>query len=345
MSQARPMNTANDERMDLVFRAIADDGPGDQWQAQVARHWPALRSWVATIEAPPLATAQRMLATHMPELVPLWRRLVATAGITDPLLERTLTHVGLPPVHSGCTQGAVDGTLVRNLDYDLRKCEGTIWSSQLGARRVIGVTSGLWGLLDGVNDAGLAVAFAFGGRRCHGLGFSAALIVRYLLETCDNVRQVERALENMPVALSMNLTAVDSGGGAASFFLAPREPCRRAPDVVVANHQEHIDWPGLARATETVGRAEALGHAIAKRGTTAADVVGALLEPPLFRTDYRGGFGTVYTVAYRPAAGEAEFVWRDQAWRLRIDAFEPGTRTLSFPLSPSHPTLRMGDVQ
>ena len=39
----------------------------------------------------------------------------------------------------------------------------------------------LWGLLDGINDAGLAVSLAFGGRATRE-GFGIPLVVRYLLE-------------------------------------------------------------------------------------------------------------------------------------------------------------------
>ena len=45
----------------------------------------------------------------------------------------------------------------------------------------------LWGLLDGVNDAGLAVSLTFGGRRVLGDGFGIPIVIRYLLETCETV--------------------------------------------------------------------------------------------------------------------------------------------------------------
>ncbi|MFI0554545.1 carcinine hydrolase/isopenicillin-N N-acyltransferase family protein, partial [Streptomyces scabiei] len=44
-----------------------------------------------------------------------------------------------------------------------------------------------WGLLDGMNDAGLAVSLTFGGRFVHGPGFAILIVLRYLLETCNTV--------------------------------------------------------------------------------------------------------------------------------------------------------------
>ena len=51
----------------------------------------------------------------------------------------------------------------------------TAWSG----RRVIGMSDCLWGLLDGVNDDGLAVSLTFGGRTASGEGFAIPLVVRY----------------------------------------------------------------------------------------------------------------------------------------------------------------------
>ena len=53
-------------------------------------------------------------------------------------------------------------------------------------RRVIGTSDCLWGLLDGVNDAGLAVSLTFRGRRVLGDGFGIPIVVD-LLEVCETV--------------------------------------------------------------------------------------------------------------------------------------------------------------
>ena len=81
--------------------------------------------------------------------------------------------------------------------------------TQLADTRVIGMADQLWGLLDGVNDRGLAVSFTFGGRRGVGRGFSIPIVVRYLLETCATVAEGVAALERIPVQAAYNVTLVD----------------------------------------------------------------------------------------------------------------------------------------
>ena len=56
----------------------------------------------------------------------------------------------------------------------------------------------LWGLLDGMNDRGLAVSLTFGGRPDVGDGFAIPLVVRYVLETCDDVARPARCSRASP---------------------------------------------------------------------------------------------------------------------------------------------------
>ena len=96
-----------------------------------------------------------------------------------------------PPAFApGCSQLVTSGperALLRNYDYDPALFEGVSLSSQWGERRVIGTSDCLWGLLDGMNDRGLAVSLTFGGLPGTGGGFAIPLVVRYLLEVCDTV--------------------------------------------------------------------------------------------------------------------------------------------------------------
>ena len=57
----------------------------------------------------------------------------------------------------------------------------------------------LWGLLDGMNDAGLAVSLTFGGRPVLGDGFGIPLVMRYVLETCEDVAEARRGAGPAPV--------------------------------------------------------------------------------------------------------------------------------------------------
>lgn len=103
----------------------------------------------------------------MPELVPVLERLAAAVG--EPGAATVLTQVAFKPFFVSCSQGAVAGALVRNYDFDPEMCERTIARTKY-LRPVIGMNEGLWGMLDGMNEAGLAVSLTFGGRFVYGPG-------------------------------------------------------------------------------------------------------------------------------------------------------------------------------
>ncbi|WP_230208122.1 carcinine hydrolase/isopenicillin-N N-acyltransferase family protein [Microlunatus sp. Gsoil 973] len=94
----------------------------------------------------------------MPGLAP-----ILTDQPDGPGAQTFLTHAALRPFSPACTQIGSNGTLVRNYDFPPDQCEGTIVSTCF-LSPVIGIQDPLWGLLDGMNDAGLAISLTFGGR-------------------------------------------------------------------------------------------------------------------------------------------------------------------------------------
>lgn len=309
------------------FRAIEELDVGPKWAAVFAERWPHYRAWFlreGEAARPSYATSARMLRAHMPELISAYERLVELAGGGD-LAARMLSLYRPPPYLAACSQGvwsrAGGPVLVRNYDYAPSRMEGIIWSTRFGERRVIGMSDCLWGLLDGINDRGLAVSLTFGGRRVLGDGFGIPLIVRYLLETCDDVASAREVLARLPYALAHNLTLADRAGGVLTAYLAPdREPIFR--DVPAAtNHQGVVDWPEQARATRTIERERCILDLLARDETTVESFEAAFLRSPLFSTAYDSGFGTLYTAAYRPAEGSVHYRWPSFSWRLGFDAF------------------------
>jgi predicted choloylglycine hydrolase len=324
---------ASIEPYPVTFHAFAEEAPGPQWRAHFDRHWPALRRALLDrmpAELSPIADAEAALRRAMPELVPTWERMVELAD--DPLAARVLTladdHVMMP---GGCSQGVVDQALVRNYEFTPDQFEATIWLSALTGRRVLGVTAGLWGLLDGINDAGLAASVAFGGQRLHGPGFAIPLVVRYLLEVCDDLADVAELLPGLPPTEAYNLTVADATGAHASFFLTPGEPPRVSPENAVTNHQETITWPEYAVFSRTIERQELLNTLV--NVSNVDTVTTAMLRPPLYCTDYGRSFGTLYTAVYRTRERAAEYRWPDLAWRQSIDNFTPGQISVLYESS------------
>jgi predicted choloylglycine hydrolase len=316
------------------FTAVAELQPGARWRARFAETWPAYRRWYlrdGDAARPSYATARRMLTEHMPELVPAWERLVELTGGGD-LAARMLSLYDPPPVITGCSQAVLtraEPVLVRNYDFHPALLDGMVSATALTGRRVLGMSDCLWGLLDGVNDAGLAVSLAFGGRQAIGPGFAVPLVVRYLLEVCGTTRQALDVLARLPVQASYNLTIADRGGAAATAVVAPDRPMAvREP--FAANHPHEVEWDEHARATASVEREERMLALLADPATTEEEFIAAFLAPPLHNTAYDDGFGTLYTAAYRPADGSVEYRWPGTSWRQSLDRFEEGTRRVSL---------------
>jgi predicted choloylglycine hydrolase len=322
----------------LTFDAVEEPRPGARWQARFERTWPAYRAWFlrdGDAARPSYAVARARLREYMPELVPAWNRLVELAGGGD-LAARMLALYDPPPLVSGCSQAVFAGetpVLVRNYDFDAERLEGVIYATALTGRRVLGMSDCLWGLLDGINDAGLAVSLAFGGRRVTRPGFGISLIVRYLLETCETTAQALDALARLPVQGAYNLTLLDAAGAAATAHVAPDGPPVRGPVPMATNHQHVADWPEHAAATATREREDRMLALLADPAVDERRFLDAFLVPPLHSRAYDHGFGTLYTAVYRPGQGAAEYRWPGCEWRQSLDAFADGSRTLRLPVS------------
>lgn len=320
------------ERIPFTFRAFEEALPGTTWQRLFRELWPWYKQWYlqeGEEARPSYATCARELATHMPELVPTWERLVELAGGGD-LEARLLSLYRPPPYLAACSQGVLDGAspvLARNYDYAPSRLEGVVWSTAWQGRQVIGMGDCLWGLLDGVNDAGLAVSLTFGGRAVVGPGFGVPIVVRYVLETCSTVAEAVAALERVPINLAHNLTLVDRGGAWVTAYLGPDCAPVFRPTPVATNHQVLVEWEEHAAATRTVEREQAV-LALLDGPIGARDFVSAFLRAPLYSDAYSRGFGTLYTAAYFPAEGRVEYHWRDgEPWHQSFADFSEDTRT------------------
>ncbi|MEU5607643.1 C45 family peptidase [Streptomyces sparsogenes] len=304
-----------------TFRALeVGDGSDGRWATHTQALWPLAEGWMTeesrTLEG--ADRAQRLFEAHMPELVPVLDHL---AGQLDrPEAKTFLTLATLRPFFSGCTQIGGSGTLLRNYDFSPDECEGTIVSSHF-LRPVIGMQDAAWGLLDGMNDAGLAVSLTFGGRFVHGPGFAIPIVLRYLLETCDTVDEAVGNLKSIPIAIPQNVTLVDPEK-ALTVFVGPDISLTEAPDACAANHQ-HTPVPDeqeqFSRTQERLNAMRAAG----------ADVA-AMLKPPLYQTAYGKGLGTVYTAHYRPSEGRVTYYWPGESWEQSFDDFAPGSRTVTI---------------
>jgi predicted choloylglycine hydrolase len=329
----------------LTFHAMREPAPGERWAQAFAAMWPAYRAWYLSqgeSKRPELLTCRRMLDKWMPELVPTFERLVALAG-RDPMAARFLSLYGPPGFVVGCSQAAFIGdggpVLVRNYDYPVSRLEGILYCTEWTGRQVIGMSDCLWGLLDGINDAGLAASLTFGGRPAVGEGFGIPLVMRYVLEVCATVAEACVVLERIPVHTAQNVTLLDREGDCATVYLGPGRDVEFLNVPVATNHQRPDDWPQYARAVDTFERERRLLALIHDPEMTAARLEQAFLQPPLYRDEFASGVGTLYTSVYHPVQGRAEYRWPADGGGQSFDG-----RSQSFArfVEGSHPARYRG---
>ncbi len=294
--------------MELIWRAISEPQPGPKWAALFAEFWPDYRRWwlqQGVDLRPTYWQGVQALRTHMPEIVPLYDQLCELAGGSD-LAARFLSFHCPPPYLSGCSQAIWPGAepvLVRNYDYNPDAFDAVVLHTEWMGRKVMGTSDGLWGLVDGVNDAGLAVSLTFGGRRIVGDGFGVPLILRYVLQTCETAEQAGRALARLPTHMSYNVTVLDAKRHYLTALMAPDRPAQITHAAVATNHQDKVEWDSHARFTATVERERFLLQRLTLHVEAEEKFVGAFLRPPLYSTAFDHGFGTLYTAALPPSPG------------------------------------------
>jgi predicted choloylglycine hydrolase len=324
--------------MNAVLHAVDEAEAGERWRALWLRMEPGYRAWFlreGDAARPSYMACARALRAHMPELVPIWERLVELAGGGD-IAARLLSLYRPTPYLTGCSQAVWNrgsNVLVRNYDYLPRLWDGVLLGSAWSGHQVIAMTDTLWGALDGMNDAGLAVSLAFGGRKAVGDGFGIPLVLRYLLETCETAAQAAKTLERVPSHMSYNVTVVDRAGAHVTAHVAPDRPTAITRRRIATNHQHAVEWRAHAHATGSVDRERFLTARLNDLNENEGRFVRRFLEPPLHSARFDRGWGTLYTAVYRPALGAAEYRWPGATLHQSFERFRDATVHLTFGLN------------
>lgn len=326
-------------QMTLRFDAVAEPLPGPKWAARWNRSWPAYAAWFIARggdQGPSRTKCKEALKRYMPELVATYDRLVTIAGGSD-RAARFLSTWCPPTYLGGCSLAAVakknDVRLVRNYDLSPELNEGLLLRTEWSGRAVMGMVEFLWGLSDGINDKGLSVALAYGGRSEVGKGFGVTTIVRYVLETCDTVDEALSALKRVPSHMAYNLVLADASGQTASVELAPGGGVTVMPTAVATNHQSgntSTDRPAFTRTFERRAHLEQLRIKPRKLNSQ-------FLKPPLLQDRYAQGFGTLFTAEYDPRALTLGLTLNGERWDQAIHDFSEGQRIVDYAMGDASP--------
>lgn len=318
--------------MTLTFDAVSEATVGPKWAARWRRSWPAYEAWFIARggdSGPSRTDCRAAIQRYMPELTSVYDRLVAVAGGSD-RAARFLSTWCPPTYLGGCSLAAVASKkhvrLVRNYDLSPELNEGLLLQTRWRGRSVMGMVEFLWGLSDGINDAGLSMALAYGGRSETGAGFGITTIVRYVLETCDTVEDALAALARVPSHMAYNLVLADASGRTASVEMTPGGGTTKMPKAVATNHQSGTtiaDRPAFTRTFERRAHLENLNMKPRKLNRQ-------FLKQPLLQDRYAEGFGTLFTAEYDPKALTIGLTLNGERWEQTLDNFEEGQRVVDY---------------
>lgn len=319
----------------MQFDAIAEDIPGDQWLSRWNRSWPAYRQWFLALkgdQGPSRKECEAALSTHMPKLVPIWNELSKLSGDDD--MAARFLFTWCPPAYlAGCSLAALskngETRLVRNYDLSPELNEGLLMRTQWAGTPVMGMVEFLWGLSDGVNQHGLAIALAFGGSKQCGVGFGITTILRYVMQTCEDVDQALSVLCRVPSHMAYNVTVADKSGRNAAVALKAGGGASVLEESIATNHQEGSAAPDRAAFTKTFERLDHLKTVVNSYIEPAA-IIDEFLKPPLYQYQYAESMGTLFTADYDPAARSLDLHWPDARWSQSLDNFTPRTAQISF---------------
>lgn len=296
------------------FQAVEEALPGDKWLSHYRQAMPGYQSWFASegdIRRPSLQQCRQALQRHMPELLPLWERLLHIADANEEEA-RLLSFYCPAPCMAGCSQAVwtrYTPTLIRNYDYTPELCEGRIMLSRWHDTKVIASTDCLWGVLDGMNEHGLCASLSFGGKGAVTQGFGIPIILRYVLEFCRTVDEAVKVLQRVPAHMAYNVLLLDAQGQVRTVELAPFTQPNITYKPFAVNHQGDFDLTNYALFSQSHERQQVMVDKLFDPMTNIESFANAFEFSPLFASNYAQGFGTLYTAIYNPQLRAMEYRW------------------------------------
>ena len=293
--------------------------PSSFHQQAFKEFWPAYKSWFQnkkpdSAEPNLIKQAELELCKVMPEMMPIYENFREVSN-DCPIAANFLTGYQPPAYLVNCSQAVLTKSkpvLIRNYDLCPDLSENLITHSIFLDQSIIGTNECLWGLDDGMNSAGLAASLTFGGSYKVGKGFGIPFIMRYVLETCETVKQAIKVLQRVTSHMAYNITLIDKAGDFATVMVAPSQDAIVTYERCITNHQQQVTWPEQASFSKTIERKEHLDKLLQNNSLDKSKLIDSFLNSPLRSTNYNQQFGTVFTAVYQPEQGSLAYHWPDE---------------------------------
>jgi len=258
--------------------------------------------------------SREKLSKYMPELLPTYDGLCERLGGN----EQTCLFLSLynpPTFKSGCSQAFQKKEtieLVRNYDFPSQLCDRLMLHSNWNGTKVIAMTDCLWGVIDGMNEHGLALSLAYGGRNKQGSGFGITLVLRYILEFCKTTDEAVEKLKQIPIHMAYNVSILDAIGTGKTVLICPGENTEVTSVPFATNHQQGGTIGDIDAIADSYVREQFLSVKLSKTRMQIGSLVDSFLTPPLYRmaSDWNG-WGTLYTARYKPDDKTVQLHWPD----------------------------------
>jgi len=297
-----------------LVQFVDEARPGEKWLAYYRQAIEGYRKWFlqeGEFSRPNYQACHNAIKQYMPEFETLWLSLIELTDADD-LDARLLSFYDPAPYASGCSQAVwtkYNPILVRNYDYDLALAEMRILKSRWFETEVIASTDCLWGVLDGMNEHGLAVSLSFGGTRDRGEGFGIPIILRYILEFCKTTEQAIEVLQRVPTHMAYNVTVLDANYTVNTIELHPNNLPQVSHIPLAVNHQGEYELTDYAIFSKSYERKKFLIDKLYDPMINIENFIDSFEYAPLFYDNYKQGFGTIYTSIYNPTLKATEFRW------------------------------------
>ncbi|WP_299460513.1 C45 family peptidase [uncultured Microscilla sp.] len=318
--------------MERLFTSISEPIADFKWKKIFNERWPAYEAWLTAHGS--VYNSKMSLAAlqkYMPEMVGTHEHLCHLVNANEAAV-CFLTGFQPPAYNSACSQAvSIQDTiqLIRNYDYHPDRFEGLLLMTAWNGKKVIASSDCLVGVLDGMNEDGLALSLTFGGREIVGFGFGLPFILRYILEFCSNVAEAVNVLLNVPSHMAYNVTITDKTGIVNTIQIAPDRSAVVTNAAFTTNHQGPIEWAENAGFNKTAQRATFLENLLF-RGVSGDNLIHSFLQPPLYNTKYFQGLGTLYTAVYNPIERTMQLRWPNDLMVQSFDIFTEEKKLIKY---------------